>query len=453
MKKQKGYRIIKQQEVKSYSKGEYVRLGNKLRAFNAISEIPIEDLEMLQTFRISYKEPLSQVFDILRKSIIEVDNNAIVTYRVKRIESIISKLKRLEKTQLPRIEDIAGCRCILRSNEQVYKLKNILNDYLHIKSDRNDYIENPKPDGYKSLHLIVQTKDQKSNPIEVQLRCEKDHNWATLVEITDQIYDTKIKELGNEKELGRILYLLSIGINSLEKKELKELINLIEQKKFLEKISSPFFNNSIKVRQQWSKISKRKGDDFYLIQVDQSNNSKISSFNNFFNAEKNYFQEYQKNPTNNIVLTHIPNAKFDQIAKAYSNYTLTFHDFIDDFSTKLLELVRSAFEENKIREFLNYYSMFVILFFETAKLQLYEQYTIKSTNCLHNKRFEWQNDLSVRVKKIVDKRDGLFSNIKINKLNISHYIIGYNMKKIWEKHAKDFINDVTKTINPANAGF
>ncbi len=443
MKKQKGYRIIEQQEAINYSKGDYVRLGDKLKGFDTLSEIPIDDLEMLQTFRTSYKEPLSQVFEILRNSIQKVDKKAIITYRIKRIESIISKLKRLEKTQLPRIEDIAGCRCILKSNDQVYKLKKILNNQLYIKSDRNDYIANPKSDGYKSLHLIVQTKDRKSNPIEIQLRCEKDHNWATLVEITDQIYDTKIKELGNEKELGRILYLLSIGINFLEKDDLKELVDLIEQKDFIKKISGTFFKNSIKVRQQWSQISKQQRNNFYLIQVDESNNSRISSFNNFFNAEKNYFLEYQKNPRNNIVLTHIPNAKFEQIAKAYSNYTLTFHDFIDDFSSKLQELAGSAFKENKIREFLDYYSMFVFVFFEIAKLQLIELYAIKSTNCHHNKKLEWQNDFSLRARKIVAKRDGLFSKIKIQKLNIKHYIMNYNMKKIWKKHSKDFINDVS----------
>jgi len=223
---------------KNYTKGEYVRLGERLRNYNTKTEVPTEDLEILQTLRTAYKAPLSEIFDILQKSISRIDKSAIVTYRIKRIDSIISKLKRLKDTQLPRIEDIAGCRCILKNNEQVYKLKDVLSKELFIKSDRNDYIANPKKDSYRSLHLIVQTKDKQSSPIEVQLRCEKDHNWVTLVEITDLIYGTKIKELGDNHELGRILYLLSVGFSSLEESLLNELIDLIVKNNFVKKINN-----------------------------------------------------------------------------------------------------------------------------------------------------------------------------------------------------------------------
>lgn len=444
MKKVKGYKILEKQTAKTYTKGEYVKLGDKLRTYNSHSDIPIDDLEMLQIFRTSYKEPLSQVFEILRNSILKVDKNAIVTYRVKRIESIISKLKRLDKAQLPRIEDIAGCRCILKNNEQVYKLKEILNNELFIKSDRNDYISRPKPDGYRSLHLIVQTIDKKSNPIEIQLRCEKDHNWATLVEITDQIYNTRIKELGNEEELGRLLFLLSFGINSLQKEEIFELIDLIQKKKFVERISSVFFSNSIKVRKQWSQINKLKTNNFYLIRVDNQNNSFISSYSNFFEAETAYFFQYQKNPTHNIVLTHIPDAKFEQIAKAYSNYTLTFHDFIQEFSTKLQELTRTAFHENNNSDFFKYYSLFVFVYFETAKLQLNELYVMKATNCKASKRNEWEKDLKRRMLSIVNKKREFFSNLKLRKYNLFHFFVKYRLKNIWKTYANLFISEMQK---------
>ena len=438
MKKYKGYTIIDNPRLRVYTKGEYERLGNRLRTFDMQSEIPIEDLKMLQTFRTSYKEPLSQVFEILRKSILKIDKNAIVTYRVKRIESIISKLKRLDKAQLPRIEDIAGCRCILKNNEQVYRLKEILKDELYIKSDRNDYIANPKPDGYKSLHLIVQTKNRESNPIEIQLRCEKDHNWATLVEIVDQIYNTKIKELGNENELGRLLLLLSVEINSLKKDELVELIDLIIKKEFVGKISSVFFNNSIKVRKQWSEINKKSGNNFYLIRVDKQNNSYISSFSSFNGAERIYFQEFQANPSWNMVLTHIPDAKFEQIAKAYSNYTLTYHDFMQDFSSKLQELVKIAFVENKTKEFIKYFTLFVQTYFETAKLQYNELLIMNKTKCKGLKKYEWESDLKQRIEKIINGRKKLFSDMQVRRINLYQYYFDYKMKKIWRMYANTF---------------
>ncbi len=113
-KKNKGYTILDKIKEVSYSKSDYVKLGDRLRVYKTDDiDIPIEDLEMLQSLRTSYKTPLSKIFEILQDSILQVNKNAIITYRIKRIDSIISKLIRLEKTQLPRIEDIAGCRCIL----------------------------------------------------------------------------------------------------------------------------------------------------------------------------------------------------------------------------------------------------------------------------------------------------------------------------------------------------
>ncbi|MBQ2065515.1 MAG: hypothetical protein II455_05555, partial [Paludibacteraceae bacterium] len=55
---------------------------------------------------------------------ITVDRNCICTYRVKRIESIISKLIRFPEMQVNRAEDIAGCRFIMSSTSKVYELFN-----------------------------------------------------------------------------------------------------------------------------------------------------------------------------------------------------------------------------------------------------------------------------------------------------------------------------------------
>jgi len=433
--------------LRKYTKGEYVRLGERLRNYSSQNEIPLEDLEILQTLRTSYKTPLSQVFEILQKSIIKVNKTAIITYRVKRINSIISKLKRLESSQLPRIEDIAGCRCILRNNDEVYRLKKILEGSLFVKSDRNDYIAKPKPDGYKSLHLIVQTKDRSTEPIEVQIRCEKDHNWATLVEITDLIYGTRIKELGNDTDLGRMLYLLSIGFNKLEKIELRELIELIIRKDYVKKVNSVFVNNSIKVRQQWSEIERKPDRNFYLIEVDKENNSNIKSFRTFNEAERFYFERFKVNPDHNIVLTHISKATFEQISKAYSNYTLTYHAFMQDFLNKTQELVRLSISQNNLKNFSKYFSVFVETYFEVAKLQFNEMVRMQKTKCKGQKKYEWKKDINTTLKKIVGKREDLFQNIKMNKLNFLHLVIKIKMTRVWKKHSKDFQSSIKQLIS------
>lgn len=444
--KNRGYTIL-ENKPKIYSNGDYERLGQRLRGYNNRNDIPIEDLELLQTLRTGYKTPLSIIFESLQKSIIKINKNAIVTYRVKRIDSIISKLKRLPGTQLPRLEDIAGCRCILKNNEEVYKLKRQLEKELFIKSDRNDYIANPKPDGYKSLHLIVQTKDKSCRPIEIQLRCEKDHNWATLVEITDQIYNTKIKELGNESELGRLLFLISKGLNSLNQDELFETIELIKKKDFIGKINGVFINNSIKVRKQWSEIEGKRDKNFFLIQVDKENNSSISSYFNFIEAEHAYFEKFKINSESNIVLTHIPNAKFEQISKAYSNYTLTYHEFSQDLLSLLQKLVKESFSKNNIKQFCSHFELFTIIYFELAKLQFHEMFVLGSTKCKGYKKTEWEKDIDQRLNRTVLKRVELFRGTVVNTLNIYHLVLSYRRNRIWSKYSKSFKESITQLVN------
>lgn len=73
------------------------------------------DYEMLQYLRTSYKEPMSKIFNIIDLIANKIDKNCICTYRIKRIDSIVSKLLRFPDMIVNRAEDIAGCRCILTS--------------------------------------------------------------------------------------------------------------------------------------------------------------------------------------------------------------------------------------------------------------------------------------------------------------------------------------------------
>ena len=241
-----------------HTKGEYNRLGERIRL--SPDSISPEDLAMLQTLRLSYKNILSSVFNILVEECRKVDKKmGITTYRVKRIESIISKLQREPKMQLSRMSDVAGCRCILYSNDKVYALKEQLEKRLCVKTV-NDYIAYPKPNGYKSLHLIVSTFEDTSKTIEIQLRSTSDHNWATLVEISDLVYQTKIKELGHDGDLGEFHRLLShINEASFSIDTKRKIIDIANRYSYLQKISNIFTKNYIDVRNKWNLQKSRVG--------------------------------------------------------------------------------------------------------------------------------------------------------------------------------------------------
>lgn len=125
---------------------------------------------------------------------LQYDRNPIssIKTRLKSFDSIISKLQRKglpmdDITQIERsLHDIAGVRVICSFPEDVYMLAEAL-----LKQDdirliaRKDYIAHPKPNGYRSLHLIVEVpiflaQEKRPMKVEVQLRTIAMDFWASL---------------------------------------------------------------------------------------------------------------------------------------------------------------------------------------------------------------------------------------------------------------------------------
>ena len=121
------------------------------------------------------------------------DQNPIegIKTRVKSYESIMRKIRvkdipvTLESIE-KNIRDIAGVRVICSHPADIYKLSEafLRQDDITLL-ERKDYIANPKPNGYRSLHLIVETPiflhDQKRlMKVEVQFRTISMDWWASL---------------------------------------------------------------------------------------------------------------------------------------------------------------------------------------------------------------------------------------------------------------------------------
>lgn len=121
------------------------------------------------------------------------DRNPIssIKCRLKSFSSIVGKLERRGyELSLSAIEyelnDVAGVRVICAFEEDVYKLADALlrqDDITLIR--KKDYIANPKPNGYRSLHLIVEIpifleKEKRKMKVEIQLRTIAMDCWASL---------------------------------------------------------------------------------------------------------------------------------------------------------------------------------------------------------------------------------------------------------------------------------
>lgn len=111
--------------------------------------------------------------------------------RVKSIDSIVEKAYRknipftIEAIE-ENIRDIAGVRVICNFPEDVYKIRDgLLNQDDVTLIEEKDYIKKPKQNGYRSLHLIIETPIYLSNGkknmiVEVQIRTIAQNFWAAL---------------------------------------------------------------------------------------------------------------------------------------------------------------------------------------------------------------------------------------------------------------------------------
>ena len=363
--KESRYMLEQAVSPKIYSKGDYKRLSDRIR--NNPNDIVAEDYEMLQALRLTYKESLSIVFNTLDKLAHEIDRNCVCTYRIKRIESIIIKLVRFPEMEVQRVADIAGCRCILTSTDQAIELfERIKNSQdtlpFSIKGDpeKHNYIKSPKDDGYRSIHLNVQIKDNEKKVIEIQIRSLEHHNWATLVEISDVIFNSKLKEYGPKEkpDLYEFHKILSKPDCDFTIYDYTQIAEISGKYRYLEKIGYIFSANTIELRRQRNQL-KMKKICFFLISTGSDGKPLIKGFRNFDDAEAEYFQWFSNNHDNkNIVLTHLNKTTFDKLSIAYSNYFLTYNSTTLRILRAISIVATNAYNKFKRSEFKKYYEAF-----------------------------------------------------------------------------------------------
>ena len=133
-------------------------------------------------------------FQVLNQQFsLQYDRNPIegIKTRIKSMESILKKARNKDiplsiRSLEENIRDIAGVRVICSFQDDIYMLAECLlqqDDVTLI--EMKDYIKNPKPSGYRSLHLIVEIpiflqNEKRAMKVEVQLRTIAMDFWASL---------------------------------------------------------------------------------------------------------------------------------------------------------------------------------------------------------------------------------------------------------------------------------
>jgi ppGpp synthetase/RelA/SpoT-type nucleotidyltranferase len=186
-----------------YNRGRVDVAGQRLIAdvsLISLADNPFTDyyeaLEVINNWRSSHGYPLQCLKMTLLTRAKRIDSRALIAQRLKRLSSIAIKLKRHEHMKLSQMHDLGGCRAVLRNVSAVHRLASLYqqsmvkNPNVRMEFYKDyDYIQKPKSDGYRSIHLVYKyrTKSTKNAVynglrIEIQLRSRLQHAWATAVE-------------------------------------------------------------------------------------------------------------------------------------------------------------------------------------------------------------------------------------------------------------------------------
>jgi hypothetical protein len=155
-----------------------------------------------------------------------VQRTAIVVGRVKRLQSIREKLRTLATMDLTQVQDIGGCRAVLKSMDEVNRLLEIYrerDDFRHLFRGQSPYIERPKPTGYRSHHLMYQFQHAPGEAeiwhkhrVEMQIRTRLQHAWATAVETVGMFTGHALKANTGDQDWLRLFALMSAEFAEME---------------------------------------------------------------------------------------------------------------------------------------------------------------------------------------------------------------------------------------------
>ncbi|PFP30488.1 GTP pyrophosphokinase [Bacillus sp. AFS073361] len=162
-------------------------------------------------FSLMYKFGLDEMntkINILKEEFIHIHEYNPIEHTNSRLKSPESILKKMHAKNLSfslesikeNIKDIAGIRIVCPFITDVYKISQIIENQKDVELvKRKDYIKNPKPNGYQSLHLIIKIPVFMSDKVEMvfvelQIRTIAMDFWASLEHKIYYKYDKEIPE-------------------------------------------------------------------------------------------------------------------------------------------------------------------------------------------------------------------------------------------------------------------
>lgn len=214
----------------NYKHNDVERAGSIIAADNIVfnDEIPAEIRDaflIANNWREAHMFPMRSIHASIIYYMRKNKLKGITAARLKRMQAIRRKLPRI-RLGLDQLQDLGGCRVILPDIASVNALVQVLKDHLPSDIDKeNDYIAEPKKDGYRSRHVIFRFKRKQptnydGKRIELQIRTRSQHSWATAIEAVGLYRGEELKSGKGDANWLRLFLLMSAEFAEAEQSPL-----------------------------------------------------------------------------------------------------------------------------------------------------------------------------------------------------------------------------------------
>lgn len=198
-----------------YPKNQIVRAGQIIRNPKSTPEDKEWALTVIDNWRASHAYPMQIIYFNLWRRFNRP--GVVIAQRLKRLNSIVSKLEREPSMNLWTMQDLGGCRIVVPTMADIDKvLKGIKGSRVRYKLKREyNYIKAPRDSGYRSYHLVYLYHSDKSDVynrnmlIEVQIRTHLQHLWATALETMGLFTNQALKSSKGDEDTLRFFKLIS----------------------------------------------------------------------------------------------------------------------------------------------------------------------------------------------------------------------------------------------------
>lgn len=330
------------------------RAGATLVSDTADQAQKTEAYDTLNKWRALHSYPI----DVFQKNIRSKCNQLkfrdfTVAQRLKRMPSIISKLKRNPTMNLARMQDIGGVRVILSGIADVRRLHEELvgrsNRFNHVPIlPCHDYINNPKSDGYRSIHQVFTYKSRDHSgldglKIELQIRTALQHSWATAVETLGVIENASIKSGFGSEDIRRFLKLSSALFSIKEGTPIVEDLSEVTPKEIAQEAKDIEVRLQIFTKLKWVQISAKHIEStsnsrhaYHVLMLKQEENGWKVNVIPFTKAQEGLAQimyatlEQAAKKEHDVDVVLVSAGDIKAIKKAYPNYFLDTNQFIKE---------------------------------------------------------------------------------------------------------------------------